>query len=123
MRGFRQHITVERTAAGTIDDNGRYIKGTVATMDIMASVQPLGSQERYTLLGPEGARNTAYVKIYTDTPLRPQSAASREGEATKADIISYGGRRYMVIQCDAYQSHVISHYRAYAKEVLADDDT
>lgn len=123
MRGFRQHITVERTEVGTIDDNGRYTKGETTAMDIMASVQPLGSQERYTLLGPEGARNVAYVKIYTDTCLRPQSAAGGQGESTQADIVDYGGRRYMVIQCDAYQSRVINHYRAYAKEVLADDDT
>ena len=40
-----------------------------------------------------------------------------------ADIVQYLGRRFLVIQCDAYQSGVISHYRAYAKEVLADDDT
>ncbi|WP_287056443.1 hypothetical protein [Megasphaera sp.] len=123
MRGFRQHITVERTEAGTIDDNGRYTKGKATTMDIMASVQPLGSQERYTLLGPDGARNVAYVKIYTDTQLRPKSAANGQGENIEADIVDYGGRRFLVIQCDAYQSRVINHYRAYAKEVLADDDT
>lgn len=121
--GFRRPVTIERTSLGTIDENGRYQKGTTATLTIQASVQPLSIREQSTIVGPDGARNVAYVKIYTDTPLIPQSAASGQGEATKADVVRHLGRRFLVIQCDAYQSGVISHYRAYAKEVLTDDDT
>lgn len=121
--GFRRPVTIERTSLGTIDDNGRYQKGTTTTLTIQASVQPLSIREQSTIVGPDGARNVSYVKIYTDTPLIPQSAASGQGEATKADVVRHLGRRFLVIQCDAYQSGVISHYRAYAKEVLADDDT
>lgn len=121
--GFRRPATIERTSLGTIDDNGRYQKGTTTTLTIQASVQPLSIREQSTIVGPDGARNVSYVKIYTDTPLIPQSAASGQGEATKADVVRHLGRRFLVIQCDAYQSGVISHYRAYAKEVLADDDT
>lgn len=121
--GFRRPDTIERTSLGTIDDNGRYQKGTTTTLTIQASVQPLSIREQSTIVGPDGARNVSYVKIYTDTPLIPQSAASGQGEATKADVVRHLGRRFLVIQCDAYQSGVISHYRAYAKEVLADDDT
>ena len=121
--GFRRPVTIERTSLGTIDDNGRYQKGTTTTLIIRASVQPLSLREQSTIISPDGARNVSYVKIYTDTPLIPQSAASGQGEATKADVVRHLGRRFLVIQCDAYQSGVISHYRAYAKEVLADDDT
>lgn len=121
--GFRRPVTIERTSLGTIDDNGRYQKGTTTTLTIQASVQPLSLREQSTIISPDGARNVAYVKIYTDAPLIPQSAASGQGEATKADVVRHLGRRFLVIQCDAYQSGVISHYRAYAKEVLADDDT
>lgn len=121
--GFRRPVTIERTSLGTIDDNGRYQKGTTTTLTIQASVQPLSIREQSTIVGPDGARNVSYVKIYTDTPLIPQSAASGQGEATKADVVRHLGLRFLVIQCDAYQSGVISHYRAYAKEVLADDDT
>nr|DAY75999.1 MAG TPA: Minor capsid protein [Caudoviricetes sp.] len=121
--GFRRPVTIERTSLGTIDENGRYQKGTTGTLTIQASVQPLSIREQSTIVGPDGARNVAYVKIYTDAPLIPQSAASGQGEATKADVVRHLGRRFLVIQCDAYQSGVISHYRAYAKEVLADDDT
>ena len=121
--GFRIPVTIERTSLGTIDDNGRYQKGTTTTLTIQASVQPLSIREQSTIVGPDGARNVSYVKIYTDTPLIPQSADSGQGEATKADVARHLGRRFLVIQCDAYQSGVISHYRAYAKEVLADDDT
>lgn len=121
--GFRRPVTIERTSLGTIDENGRYQKGTTTTLIIRASVQPLSLREQSTIISPDGARNVSYVKIYTDTPLIPQSAASGQGEATKADVVRHLGRRFLVIQCDAYQSGVISHYRAYAKEVLADDDT
>jgi hypothetical protein len=121
--GFRRPITIERTSLGTIDDNGRYQKGTTTTLTIQASVQPLSIREQSTIVGPDGARNVSYVKIYTDTPLIPQSAASGKGEATKADVVRHLGRRFLVTQCDAYQNGVISHYRAYAKEVLPDDDT
>lgn len=120
--GFRRPVTIERTSLGTIDDNGRYKKGTTTTLTIRASVQPLSLREQATIVGPDGARNVSYVKIYTDTPLIPQSAAKGQGKPTMADIVQYLGRRFLVIQCDAYQSGVISHYRAYAKEVLADDD-
>ena len=121
--GFRRPVTIERTSLGTIDDNGRYKKGTMTTLTIPASVQPLSLREQATIVGPAGARNVSYVKIYTDTPLITQSAAKGQGEATMADVVQYLGRRFLVTQCDAFQSGVISHYRAYAKEVLADDDT
>lgn len=121
--GFRRPVTIERTSLGTIDDNGRYQKGTMTTLTIQASVQPLSLREQATIVGPDGARNVSYVKIYTDTPLIPQSAANGQGESTMADVVQHLGRRFLVTQCDAFQSGVISHYRAYAKEVLADDDT
>lgn len=121
--GFRRPVTIERTSLGTIDDNGRYQKGTMTTLTIQASVQPLSLREQATIVGPDGARNVSYVKIYTDTPLIPQSAANGHGEPTMADVVQHLGRRFLVTQCDAFQSGVISHYRAYAKEVLADDDT
>lgn len=121
--GFRRPVTIERTSLGTIDDNGRYQKGTMTTLTIQASVQPLSLREQATIVGPDGARNVSYVKIYTDTPLIPQSAANGLGEATMADVVQHLGRRFLVTQCDAFQSGVISHYRAYAKEVLTDDDT
>lgn len=121
--GFRRPVTIERTSMGTIDDNGRYQKGTMTTLTIQASVQPLSLREQATIVGPDGARNVSYVKIYTDTPLIPQSAANGQGEPTMADVVQHLGRRFLVTQCDAFQNGVISHYRAYAKEVLADDDT
>lgn len=66
-------------------------------------------------------RNVAYVKVYTDVYLRPQRASEAGTDGQDADIIEWMGRHFMIVQCDAYQSGVISHYRAYAKEVLADD--
>ena len=118
---FRKQVKVLRQSPGIYGDDGRYTRGTSSEINIMASIQPLGSQERYTVVGPEGGRNVAYVKAYTDVYLRPQRASETGTDGQDADIIEWQGRRFAVIQCDAYQSGVISHYRAYAKEVLADD--
>ena len=117
---FRKQVKVLRQSPGTYGDDGRYTRGTSSEMTIMASVQPLGSQERY-IVGQEGGRSVAHVKVYTNVYLRPQRASEAGTDGLDADIIEWQGRRFMVIQCDAYQSGVISHYRAYAKEVLADD--
>lgn len=118
---FRRPVRVLRQSPGTYGDDGRYTRGTSSEMAIMASVQPLGSRERYTVVGPEGGRNIAYIKVYTDVYLRPQRASEAGTDGQDADIIEWMGRHFMIVQCDAYQSGVISHYRAYAKEVLADD--
>ena len=114
---FRRQVKMLRQSPGTYGDDGRYTRGTSSEMAIMASVQPLGSQERYTVVGSEGGRNIAYIKVYTDVYLRPQRASEAGTDGQDAGIIEWMG----IVQCDAYQSGVISHYRAYAKEVLADD--
>lgn len=117
---FRRPVRVLRQSAGSYGDDGRYTKGTSSELSIMASVQPMGAQD-YTIVGQEGGRSVSYVKVYTDVYLRPQRASEAGADGQDADIIEWQGRCFMVIQCDAYQSGVISHYRAYAKEVLADD--
>jgi len=119
--GFRRPVTVWRTDAGVVDDNGRYQPGGKTRITIQASVQPLGSQERYTLAGPEGSRNAMYVKLYSDTPLKPRTDAEGDFQAFEADTVEWQGRKFEVIQSDLFQNGVISHYRAYAVEVRADD--
>lgn len=118
--GFRRPVTIERTSLGTIDDNGRYKKGTTTTLTIQASVQPLGNQERYTIVSDEGARNVMYIKVYSNTPL--QTRTNTDDASTDADIVEWQGKQFRVIQTDYFQSGVISHYRAYAVEVRADDE-
>lgn len=113
--GFRKPVTIWRTSAGTIDENGRYTKGQKEKKTIQASVQPLGNQERYTIAGPEGSRNVMYIKVYSDIPLQVRT------DDTDADVVEWQGKQFQVIQTDYFQSGVISHYRAYAVEVKDDD--
>lgn len=118
--GFRKPVTVWRMSAGTVDDNGHYTAGQKTKMTIQASVQPMGNQERYTIVSDEGARNVMYIKLYSNTPL--QTRTNTDDAGTDADIVEWQGKQFRVIQTDYFQSGVISHYRAYAVEVRADDE-
>lgn len=123
--GFRRPVQVIRQATGTVGSDGYYTPGTKETIIIYASVQPLNANE-YTQLSVAGARNTRYVKAYTTTRLYTAheinwEAAQYDGQF-QADIIIWQGSRYKVIQCDPFQSGVISHYKAIAEEVLPGDE-
>nr|DAO21583.1 MAG TPA: Minor capsid protein [Caudoviricetes sp.] len=123
--GFRRPVTVERQNVGQVGDDGYYTPSAITTMTIFASVQPLNTKE-YTQLGIDGERNVRYVKAYTKTRLYAVRAngwkpAAHDGQF-QADVIIWQGSRYKVIQCDPYQSGVISHYKAIAQEVTAHDE-
>lgn len=115
--GFRRLITVERTCVGEIGDDGYYVQGRTTSISVYASIQPLGTNE-YTQLGIDGERNIKYVKVYTKNRLYTAS----NPQQAQADVIIWQGTRYKVIQCDAYQMGVISHYKAIAQEVTAHDE-
>ena len=119
--GFRKKVTVLRTSTGTVGDDGRYTAGSTNTMTIKASVQPLSAKEAYTIVGADGTRNASYVKAYTDVRLYPKTSSEASQTYPYSDAIKIDDRTFDVIQCDAFQSGVINHYRAYCKEVLPDD--
>lgn len=118
---FRRPVTILRRSLGVMNENGYYTPGSDTEMTIRASVQPLNTNE-YTAVAPEGSRNIQYVKLYTNVPLQTEKEAGWDGPATEADVILWQNSRWKVIQCDAYQSNVINHYKAIAKEVMPDDE-
>lgn len=111
MMGFRRPVQIERSTGGAWTKDGTWMKGTVSTVTVSASVQPLNAKE-YTMIQPEGDHTVRAVKIYTDTALFP---AKEPG--TEADVLLWRGIRWRIVQCDPFQSGVISHFRAYALEV------
>jgi hypothetical protein len=60
--------TVSRRSAGTYDANGQYVDGSISTLTISASCQPLSGRELQRL--PEGARNRESRVFYTRTELK-----------------------------------------------------
>lgn len=111
--GFRKKFMIQRTSGGKFDDNGIYQQGETEEFEIMASVQPI-SLDEYNQVFPQGIRTVNAVKIYTDTRLYPEKQGT---PAQNADVLLYMDRKYKIITCHAYQSGVISHYKAYAQEV------
>lgn len=107
----RHKVTYRRKADGTWQD-GMWVEGEDTTDTIIASVQPIGSND---LISPgidgESINNT--IKLYSDTPLQ----TSRQGTSQNADIVEYMGRLYKVISCASYQSGIIPHYKMIAREV------
>lgn len=78
---------------------------------IKASVQPLRATEQDVL--PETVRTCRAVKVYSDEELMQ----ANQSDGQKADEFEWLGKRWVVVGCDAYQSGVISHFKAYAVEV------
>lgn len=109
---FRRPIKIWRYAEKPVlGDDGRYTIADPTEMSIQASVQPLKATEMDAL--PEGRRGCRAVKVYSDTELLMVDQQSGQ----QPDRFEWLGRMYEVVGCDAYQSNVINHYRAYAVEV------
>lgn len=115
---FRKKVTVYRAGAGGYyNDEGEWVEGGREEITIKASVQPLTLREYNEVEEmADGKRITRAVKLYTDTELLPADDATGE----EGDMIEHRGKRYRIFRCDAYQSGVINHYKAYAMEVAND---
>lgn len=109
----RHKVTYHHKADGTWQD-GMWVEGEDTTDTIIASVQPIGSND---LISPElaGESINNTIKLYSDTPLQ----TSRQGTNQNADTVEHMGRLYKVISCAAYQSGIIPHYKMIAREVGA----
>ena len=120
---FRKKQTIRRYTGGFWDDNGEWQKGSYEEISIMASIQPANHEEAQQ---PEGITYFSAVKIYSDEPLIPSKQESQNGKLLiEGDILVWRGRLWQVIQCDEWQSDVISHYKAIAWEIspAADETT
>lgn len=110
--GFRKPVLIERREGGTWTDSGKWIAGYSDTIRIYASVQPLNMKE-YTAVQPEGGHTVRAVKVYSSVELFTDREPQQE-----ADILLWQGSRWKVVQCDAYRSGVLNHYKSYALEVI-----
>ena len=88
----------------------------------MASVQPLNKDEKsqYVDTEPQGGRQANLVKVYTDTELYPAKQMTSANGERESDVLLWQGRLWRCIDCDAFQSGVISHYRAVFQEIDED---
>lgn len=111
MSSFRKPYTITRYAPGQYVD-GDWQDGENTTLTVLASVQPLNMKEVDAL--PEGKRNSAAIKIYSDTELQPAEQATADREAVSADRISYLGSQWEITACTPHQAGVIPHYKSYA---------
>ena len=120
--GFRRKITIQRFSGGHVGDDGIYVPGSPDSIAIIASVQPLNINERtqYTQVDASGASTCSLIKLYTNFNLRPAKQANEASEGNEADIVLWLDRKWKVVFVDAYQSGIISHYKAIAQEVEYD---
>jgi hypothetical protein len=68
---------------------------------------------------PEGATNYNAVKIYSNTALQVEKQEQDGNAGQEADVLLWRGKRYKVVNCEEWQSNVISHFRMVAWEVGA----
>lgn len=116
---FRRNIQIRRISGGYVDNDGYVVPGTAEDLTISASVQPLNKDDKTqseTFL-PEGSSIASEVKIYTSFKLRSARQATNTQPAVEADIVFWQDKVYKVVKVDAFQSNVISHYKAIAVEV------
>lgn len=120
MSGFRRKIEIIRRSGGAVNDDGMYVPPQEVSISIKASVQPLNQTERglYTQALPEGRRTANYIKLYTANPLISTKGVVGDYGDTMSDIVLWQGRQWEVVHVDAFQSNVISHYKAVAVEVM-----
>ena len=109
---FRRPLRITRAGSLALGEDGRFTQGAPTYLTIEASVQVLRPDEMQAL--PEGRRGARAVKVYSDVMLLMPDQKT----GVQADRFSWQGRRFEVTASDWYRSDVISHYRAYATEVV-----
>ena len=106
---FRQPLVGKRFASATWED-GQKTEGAETDINFTASVQPLRPNELQAL--PEGKRESATFRLYTDFALR---TTVRGSGGTSADRVQINGEWYEIIAVDVWQNNVINHYKAIAR--------
>lgn len=103
-------LNVTRQTQGSYSNTSfDYTAGTTSTLTIKANVQPATKYQ--TLQLPEADRTKASIAIWTVSELRVQ----REGTGGNgADLISWNGEVWEVMQVERWQMGVLDHYHAIA---------
>jgi|GEM_PF-966806 len=119
MMSFRKPQTIYRKKNGFVNEEGYYNAGDFEEITIQASVQPLNL--KYVEVEPQGGRQANMLKVYTDVPLYPTKQATENSEVTEADVLLWKNRIFRCIDCEYFQSEVISHYKAIFQEIDFDE--
>lgn len=98
--GRIQDVSLIKQTAGTRDENGEYVPGSVTSMPLRAVVQPVTYQGSTTMREalPEGFRlsDYRYVDIYTRDAdlLKPVRIGTPQ---TQPDVLEFEGLRWSVV--------------------------
>ena len=124
---FRKPFTVIERNLGTWNE-GVYLPdddaGTKKT--IMATIQEVSAGERNAIeANPWGRREARYIKIYTDTRLKPPRQAREPGDIPyPGDLVLFDGGTYLVFgeanftMLQRSRATPVSHWRYYACEMI-----
>lgn len=108
---FRKPYVLTREIPGAYVE-GEWIPGSTASVNIMASIQPVSGEDQITV--PEGRRLTDFIKVYTGTEVLPVD----EPTSQQPDKLTWRGNVYECVQVDVRQMGVISHYKAIFSKVM-----
>jgi len=101
-------LTISRLGSGGYDASGKYVPdASPSEFDIKCSVQPLAGEEVNLL--PEGRRENAAYRVYTDTLLR---TAKRGSSGHNADQTTIDGEEFECLRVEVWQNSIIPHYEA-----------
>lgn len=101
---FRKPQTILRTSPGEYVD-GKWIPGVEGPITILATVQPVTSEDQVVM--PAGKRLSDYVKVYTATEIIPLG----EVDGQQPDRLVWLGRTYECIDRGVRQMNIIPHYK------------
>lgn len=103
---YTESVTAARAGGAGSWVDGIYVPAATANIPVICSIQPLRGNETQQL--PEGRRSIEHMKLYTATKLR----AADEKAKTPADIISYDGKTWEVMEVQNwYQTSGLQHYK------------
>jgi len=107
----RRTLSVIREAAGSYDTTGpnagTWRPGSTSTVLVSGSLQPV--TDRDALLLPEGVRQRARHKLYTD-PTTDLVTFSVDGQ-TRGDVVEVDGERLQVWGVRGYAGALLNHRR------------
>jgi hypothetical protein len=110
MNAFRKPYVVTRRTGDTVDPNGFKVAGATSTINIMASIQPVSSNNEVVTL-PEGRKMSEMYRIYTDTRLNTLQTGN-------PDTIAYLGIQLEVMNEYPWRNDTINHYKYVAMRKL-----
>jgi len=105
-----QNYSTKRVATGSYNSAGVYVPGTSSTINVFASVQPLGGKDLVRI--PEGDRTRQRHKLYSADLMQ----SNNETTGATADIVTIDGGTFQVESVekwtDYYKVIVVNQERA-----------